>query len=206
VSKPPIHAPPVPKDVMLRLAKLAGVPTNDREAFCEHASNGFLRLWKRDRRAVSSNPGPALIKAAKAARTLQEAFYRLKKHDREWVDNILSSEMQFELGEIHHLESTILNLAMVFSAAIGRPTSLPPHLGRSLGIKDQMLRDLVFSLLSAATESHGKFTLDKNSQSGTLLKALDILRPHLPKGLVPKALPVGTVQKLKTDFFRLARL
>jgi hypothetical protein len=206
VSKPPTHSPAVPRKVVLRLADLAGVPTNDREAFCERVSDRLLRLWKRDRRAVSSKPGPDLVKAAKAARTLQEAFYRLNKHDREWVDNMLSSQMQFERGEIHHLETTILNLAMVFSVATGRPPPLPPHLGRPLGIKDQMFRELVFSLLSAAVDSHGKFTLDKNSQSGTLLKALNILRPHLPKGLVPAALPVGTIQKLKTDFFRRTHL
>jgi hypothetical protein len=77
---------------------------------------------------------------------------------------------------------------------------------KRLGIKDQMFRELVFSLLSAATWSRGKFTLDKNCQSGTLLKALTILRPELPKGLVPKALPVGTIQRLKTEFFRGPRL
>jgi hypothetical protein len=130
VSKPPNHTPPVRRDVVLRLAKLAGVPTNDREEFCVGVSDSLLRLWQRDRRAVSSKPGPALIKAAKAARTLQEAFYRLNKHDREWMDNILSSQMQFELGKIHHLETTIVNLGMVFSAAIGRPAPLPPHLDK----------------------------------------------------------------------------
>jgi hypothetical protein len=69
-----------------------------------------------------------------------------------------------------------------------------------------MLRELVFDLLSAARGNYGEFTLDKNRQSGTLLKALDILRPHLPKGLVPNALPVGTIQKLKTEFSRSERL
>ena len=69
-----------------------------------------------------------------------------------------------------------------------------------------MLRELVFSLLSAADGARGEFTLDKNRGTGTLLRALELLRPHLPKGLVPNALPIGTIQKLKADFFREPRL
>jgi hypothetical protein len=71
-----------------------------------------------------------------------------------------------------------------------------------------MLRELVFSLLSAAHDNYGQFTLDKNRESGTLLKALDILRPYLPKGLVldEDDLPVGTIQRLIKEFSRLERL
>jgi len=69
-----------------------------------------------------------------------------------------------------------------------------------------MLRELVFSLLSAARDNYGDFTLDKNRQGGTLLKALDILRPHLPKGLVPNVVSGGTIQRLIKEFSRLERL
>ena len=69
-----------------------------------------------------------------------------------------------------------------------------------------MLRELVFSLYSAAEETGGELTFDKNKQKGTLVEVLELLRDHLPTGLVPNALPLGTIQKLKTDFFRLTRL
>jgi hypothetical protein len=214
VPKPPIDDPPeLPGNVALRLAALARVPTDDRDSFCERISESLASLWKRDRRAVSLKPGPALVRAAKAAQTLQKEVYRLNQQDREWVDNIMSSEMvQFERGKIHDLTMTIVNLAMVFSSAIGRPSPLPPmgwlppRWRASAMIKDQMLRELVFCLLSAADSTGGKFTLDKNYQKGTLLDALNILRDHLPKGLVPKALPIGTIQKLKADFYRLEGL
>jgi len=155
-----------------------------------------------------------LVRAAKAAQALQKAVYSLSQQDRAWVDNIMSSGMlQFERGKIHDLKMTIVNLAMVFSSAIGRPSPLPPmawlppRLRASARIKDQRLRELVFDLLSAADEARGEFTLNKNRQTGTLLDALNILRDgdHLPKGLVPNALPIGTIQKLKADFFRLSR-
>jgi hypothetical protein len=212
MPKAPIHPlPKLPGVLAERLAKLAKVPTNERDEFCRSVSDSVLRLWKRDRRAVSSKPGQALIQAAKAARTLQQTFFRLNKQDRDWVENIMHLEMQFMAGEIHHLESTIVNLAMVFSAAIGRPSPLPRHLERILPrgvppkIKDQMFRELVFGLLGAAEETRGHFSFDKNPVSGTLARALDLLRDHLPKGLVPDPLHGATIQRLKTDFFRLTR-
>ncbi len=212
MPKAPIHPlPKLPRVLAERLAELAKVPTNDRDEFCELISDSALRLWKRDRRAVSSTPGQALIQAAKAARTLQQNFFYMNKQDRDWVENIRHSQMQFMAGEIDHLESTIVNLAMVFSAAIGRPSPLPRHLERILPrgvppkIKDQMFRELVFGLLGAAEETRGQFRFNKNAESGTLARALNLLRDHLPKGLVPEPLPVVTIQRLKTDFFRLTR-
>ncbi len=213
MPKPTMQTPPeLPRNVALRLARLAHVPHHERESFCEHVSRNLLGLWKRDRRAVSSKPGLALVRAAKAAQALQKAVYSLSQQDRAWVDNIMSSGMlQFERGKIHDLKMTIVNLAMVFSSAIGRPSPrppmpwLPPRLRASAMIKDQRFRELVFDLLSAADEARGAFTLNKNRQTGTLLDALNILRDgdHLPKGLVPNALPIGTIQKLKANFFRL---
>jgi hypothetical protein len=206
VAKPPIHTPPLlPKNIALRLADLAGVHPDNRESFCERLSHSLLKLWKRDRRAVSSKPSAALYKAAKAAQTLKGALYSLKRQDREWVDNIMSSQTLFLAGKIHHLESTIVNLAIVFSHAIGRPSSPPPYFPRPLQIKDQMFRELVFDLLSAARAAGGKLPFDKNYQRGALVDALNILRPHLPKGLVPNVLPFSTIQKLKTEFFRTRR-
>jgi hypothetical protein len=162
MPKAPIHPlPKLPRVLAERLAKLAKVPANDRDEFCELISDSALRLWKRDRRATSSKPDQALIQAAMAARTLQQQFFNMNKQDRDWVENIIHSQMQFSAGEIHHLEPTILNVAMVFSAAIGRPLPLPRHLERILlkrvppKIKDQMFRELVFGLLSAAAETRG---------------------------------------------------
>jgi hypothetical protein len=77
MPKAPIHPlPKLPIVLAERLAKLAKVPTNERDEFCELLSDSVLRLWKRDRRAISSKPGEALIQAAKAAQTLQQKFFK----------------------------------------------------------------------------------------------------------------------------------
>jgi hypothetical protein len=208
VSKPPTPTPRVlPSNVILRLATLAGVPTTEQELFHEQFSFSLAKIWQRASRALSSKPGPALVRAARAATTLQKEFYRLSQQDREWLENIRSTSLVRRIP----VEKAIVELELVFNHAIGRPSrrrELPRkwRLRVQFKVKDQMLRELVFSLLRATRDNYGEFTLDKNRQSGTLLKALDILRPHLPKGLVPNALPVGTIQKLKTEFSRSERL
>jgi hypothetical protein len=49
-------------------------------------------------------------------------------------------------------------------------------------------------------ETGGKLTFTKASETGTLIAALDILRPHLPEGVLPRRLPLGTIQKIKTNW------
>jgi hypothetical protein len=161
--------------------------------------------WKRDRRSTGDKPGAALIYAADAARTLQKTYFRIKKQDHDWIANILQSQTQFLAGKIDDIETTIINLSMLFNEAVGRPSPLPPHAAgrRSLRIKDQMLRELVFGLLAATENAGGKLTFTKDSVTGTLAEALNNLREHLPTGLVQDPLPRVVIQRLKADFFRL---
>src|SRR5262249_21124353 len=131
----------------MRLCKIAEVPKNEQGEFRERISDCVMRLW--DRHATSSNPSKALKEAVSAARDLQQIFYRLNRQNRERLEKTRQSLMQFENGKIIHLESTILNLGMLFSAAIGIPPLVPRHLATvQFTVKDQLLRELVFSLLS----------------------------------------------------------
>jgi hypothetical protein len=202
-----VHPPrKLPGVLAERLAKLARVPAEYRDEFCGRISEIVQNAWKRDRRSTGQKPGPRLVYAADAARTLQKEFFRIKKDDRDWVETIKQFQMQFLAGEIDNVEATITNLSMLLNAAVGRPSPLPPHLAKgSLKIKDQMLRELVFGLLAAADNTGRKLTFNKNSETGTLAKALDLLRNYLPTGLVPEPLPAAVIQRLKADFFRMQR-
>ena len=189
-----------------RLAKKAKVPTDNRDDFCEHISQTVLRVRKRDRRSTGRKPGLKLTEAADAARTLQRVFLGLSEEDRDWLENIKGCQIQFAAGEIQDLEATILNQAMLFNAAIGRPSPLPQFLKRgSPKIKDQMLRELVFGMLAAAAETGGKLTFNGNSETGTLAQALDLLRDYLPRGLLATPLPASSIKRLKSDFSRFRR-
>jgi hypothetical protein len=104
-------------------------------------------------------------------------------------------------GEIQNLEHTVHNIAIVFGAAAGKPAPDPPvkTFRRRLKVKDQVLVELVFDLRILAEEFGGEFTLDKDREAdrpGSLVEALELLRDHLPEGIVPNALPLGTIQKI----------
>jgi hypothetical protein len=205
MARPQNHEPThLPRRVALQLAKLAKVPKNYREEFCQDISDHTLTIWKTNRHALLDKL--ALIETAKAARSLNQKFLRMNKQDREWINkHIEHFQLPLIGGEIQNLALTVDNIAVVFSQAAGRPA--PDHalkpFGRRLKVKDQVLSQLVFQLCRLAEELGGEFTFDKNSRArhrGTLLQALELLRDHLPRCLIPKALPLGTIQKIKSDF------
>jgi hypothetical protein len=50
------------------------------------------------------------------------------------------------------------------------------------------------------SDSTGReFTFDKNSRKSPLAKALDLLRPYAPAGVVPQALPFPTIETWITE-------
>jgi hypothetical protein len=211
MSKPSPHPPnALPKNVALKIANLFHVPKVEREPFCDHLRNNTQRIWNRDRRATSSKSGPALRQAAEATRSLLKSFDRLRQEDRDWVNNLCAQSTLWGEG-IERLDSTILNLAIVFNHAVGRSSPIPrkslalnEKLGvKPLNVKDQMFREVVIGLMTAADENRGKFTLDSTSKTGTLIEALDLLRDHLPKGLVRYDPPAGTIQRIKKQFREL---
>ena len=55
----------------------------------------------------------------------------------------------------------------------------------------------VLCLLWDVKAAGGRLTLDKNSESGSFISALELLRPHLPAGFIPRVLPFSTLARLK---------
>lgn len=208
---PPL--PPLPiqpplerlRDVALQVATIARVPTEEREEFCQRVCGSMQMIWERDRRAVTPKPGHALLKAADAASTLNEALGSLNKVDREWIERLLALEPWSE-GRLRSLSETVWLLAFLFSSAIGG--SIPEVSGKAVlreksgrrkgTVKDMMFEVFIHHILVHVTEASGELTFDKNAGTGTLVDALNIFRLCLPKGFVPNALPLSTIQKLKT--------
>ncbi len=96
----------------------------------------------------------------------------------------------------------------LFSTAIGK--SLPTMPGtaalrnkrgrRKRAIKDPSFESFIRRILLFTAEYGGELTFDKNYKKGTLIDVLELLRSHLPKGVVPNVLQYGTIQKIKTKF------
>jgi hypothetical protein len=210
MSQPTIRpSTKLPKNVAIKIATRFRVPKTDRELFCKYLSDRVERIWKRDWRATFSKPSSSLRRAADATRTLQRALDSLPKKDREWVNSMCARSQLWGEG-LPALDTTVMNLALVFNHAVGRPSPMPRQsmvlnekLGvRTLSVKNQMFKEVVIVLMSAAVENHGKYTLDSNTGRGTLIDALNMIGPYLPPGLVPAPhkLPAGTIQKIKRHF------
>lgn len=198
-----------PKNVALKIAMRFRVPETDRELFCNYLTDHVEGIWKRDWRATFSKPSPSLRRAADATRALQRAFDSLPKKDREWVDCMRAGSQLWGEG-LPALDAAVMNLALVFNHAVGRPSPMPRQsvklnekLGvRTLSVKNQMFKEAVMMLMRAAVEHRGKYTLDSNTGRGTLIDALNMVGQYLPPGLVPAPheLPAGTIQKIKRHF------
>jgi hypothetical protein len=197
--------------------------TDEQHIFAERLIQTVVRVRGIDRRSTGQVVGSLLREAANIARRLEDIYSRMSRRDRDWVEHIKGAQMQFAAGKIQHVEATLSNLSMLLHSALGKayPISKPPRLRKTpssrfnllkgLGmlkprVKDQMLRELVFGLLHAAQETGGKLDFNKNNESGALAETLRLLRDgnYLPPGLVPDPLRPSTIQRLKTEFSRLA--
>jgi hypothetical protein len=73
--------------------------------------------------------------------------------------------------------------------------------GRPLGAR----KDYAFLLFASRLitdveyEAGGRLTLDGTGLSGSLLTALNLLAPFLPRGLIPNKPPFGTLKKILAD-------
>src|SRR6476620_1932311 len=75
----------------------------------------------------------------------------------------------------------------------GRPADAELRLPGAPG----SLARFILRLLWDVGTCGGVLTLDKTTNKGTLVKALELLRPHLPPGFVPNELPISTLARIK---------
>jgi hypothetical protein len=75
------------------------------------------------------------------------------------------------------------------SGEMGRPSLLRKGPGS--------FSEFTLHLLWDVRESGGRLKFEKNTGSGTLTKALETLRPHLPPNFIPKSLPLSTLWQIK---------
>jgi hypothetical protein len=79
--------------------------------------------------------------------------------------------------------------------------------GRKGRRADFPFRTVVWGLLLITDDFGGKLTLDHKNHSGSLLKALDLLRPYsFLKEIIPAAPPISTIRRVVEDFRKEERL
>jgi hypothetical protein len=212
----------LPREPALELARLAKVKRSEIEYFCDAVSNTVNEVWQKDRRASSPKRSTGLVAAARAALTLNRAICKLNKEDQKWLLHILrtgefrSRNMAWS-GKLEPYEQWddfsqrvwVIAADLSTAAGLSGPPSFPGLADHRPGIS--RIRDISFALVvsqlrSRATECGGGFKYNKRYQSGTLLQALEVLRPHLPNRVIPRALPLTTIDRLIAASNKASRL
>jgi hypothetical protein len=197
---------PSPANDLLALADLARIPDNHREAFYDLVHWTIALAWVRDRRSLGSKPGKALHRAAIAARKLYDAVTNMDSDDRDWVEQLRCRTRKYgtKLGElpetiylIAHLLSSAANMSPPRPAGVAPPSHQKSKRNRSL--KNVIFLDFIYRLRFVAKDRGGNLGLGTNHKGGNLVKAIRLLRPHLPNGLVPDRLAPGTLKKIRVD-------
>jgi hypothetical protein len=66
------------------------------------------------------------------------------------------------------------------------------------------LAKFTLRLLLDVRVAGGRLSLDKNLREGTMVDALKLLRPYLPRGFIPRPLPMATLNRVRTLDRKLA--
>jgi hypothetical protein len=204
---------------LLQLTSLARVPEKHAEKFREAIANNIDReLYWHEK--VASCEGSPRKRATAQLRRLAELLSELSELLRNLNDSailVLLKAAELRVPSIHPppLDEPNLALYQTMTAALAaqsagalplRRSSLPRRTrGRPRGAlklkrpgEPGSLARFTLRLLWDVKACGGELTLDKNNGTGTLLKALDLLRSQLPPKFVPNALPLSTLARLKS--------
>jgi hypothetical protein len=208
--KQPIKISPVPDEVLQQLANLGHVSSDQHNFFFSAIRMHVQTAWELSalvKRGLTKKNGAALLRAALE---LYEVLGNLNNDDGKLIDEILGDKSALALGKIsgeglHGLRRTAYELVLLFSLVTGKPHPGYPyearqlrHRGRRPGTKkDSVFQNFVCALLIFTNRVRGRFTLEKNGPTGTLIEAIEMLAPHLPVGFVPDPLPGSILQRLK---------
>jgi hypothetical protein len=215
-SIPPHAPPPMPDEATLQqLASIAGVPAEEREFFFESVRANVQKACELNefvKGGLANKTGATLLRAA---RELYEVLSNLNKDEREFLEGILGSPSGrifggISSGSVGGLRETTYQLVELFSLVTGNPSPQYPHQapqrrqrGRKSGlVKNWVFQDFVFDLYTSTKAAEGKLIHDKNRPGTTLGRAIRLLAPHLPHGLVPKRF-ASTLQRLQTRYNKI---
>jgi hypothetical protein len=129
----------------------------------------------------------------------------MEPDDRDWVEQLRRRTPKYRTKLPELPPETIYLLAHLLSSAANksppRPAGVAPpshqKSERNRSLKDAMFSDFVRRLRFVAEQSGGKLGL--GAKGGNLVKAICLLNPHLPKGLVPDRLRIGTLRNIRND-------
>lgn len=186
---------PQPLDAALaRAAELGRIPAERRDVFHELVKPCVEYLCLQAKAGESTNMETFLAgrrlfeEIADLANELRCRLERVEDH-ASVVAEMLGSALEEHGGSVAEFVRLVRAVAARAGAATfskGRPA------------RHTWLRYLVEQLEFGALACGGDFTISKDREGGTIVEALEILRPHLPRGVlkVPGTHPVSTYNRI----------
>jgi hypothetical protein len=198
--------------VLRELAGLARVPEYAREAFFDaidqllaYAHGGWLFRSQSSRLGDASflNAERAVRDAHLAVRALSPAQW---DYLRESIEAIPASNGDPDNGvpaARDDWDYMLTVLVMAFAKRTGKTPFVAPVRGRGRRrgtVGNYPFQSFVRELWRQTERYGGRLSFSpKNGGSGAMLKALAVLEPCLPSGLVPKALPLSTIERIRQE-------
>jgi hypothetical protein len=193
-------------EITAQIIELAGVKV-DEAGFLEHL---FLRIsFYQDPNFLRRRQ--AFAKAEDAARLAKKAILALDKRDQVALRSALYNELCVWVDEADLLRTHVKKvwnrwpdcLLGAFSVFTGNSPFLNPtgERGRTKGsrvVLNWHAEELITSLWELADTHRGSLSVNRSpgQDGGTLIKALELLRPLLPEDLLPKVLPISTIEAM----------
>jgi hypothetical protein len=190
-------------DNLNELANLVGVREEDRERFCletwwllNYAVGGALTMQLGYKDAALADAELKIRAAEKAVSKLCETKENYPEFN--WgID---------EPKKLEDCQRALTGMALAFAAMTNSYCGDIPDSGRgSRDLRKNWLFETFVTRLFIDSENNGKrLTFSHNNGTGTVLRALDLVRPFFPPDFMPRA-PLNAIRRAKKQVERLKK-
>jgi hypothetical protein len=184
-----------------KLISIAKIPSTEYRNFCLAVHERLLSFIHLD---LSADRDEKMLEAERRLRAAQDAINALSNHQRQSITIATLGGIPFE-GDywFDQMLERLVGIAKITGSGPYRSADPGKRGPRATLRINSMLGQFIRDLWRIARLHGGDFTVshdpDNDRARGTIVKALDLLRPVLPPGMVPKALSHTTLKRLKPD-------
>jgi hypothetical protein len=201
----------LPDSIFKKIAKTTGVDDlryRQMQLSVRTAVDLATEMWRRKQIEFSKTPITPLIEVSQAVQHLLQKIKALDAGQMRMLEVCLEDEGDDDLEDapriqgykgVREYNSLMGDLGQAAEKAIEvhRWNSSRRRPGAPRGPRNYPFRFLVGRLRTAIeTEGGGRLSYERKTEGGTLVKVLELLRPHLDEGLIPDPLPWWALEQI----------